>query len=335
MRPGEVKDIHTGLVECLGTPVLANMVNYAALAAGLPGADSSPSSAESLYRMLGTRDAQTFRITEKVTEAIPGIVREHNDDMTMDAFKPPSLIGVAVLEKPISFVEPSGHVQLAHIIAWIPLASMKPDGKAVIGNMVLLINDAGRQADHFAQKVTSEVSHNPEAVSRLRSAGGFFPIQFVFYFPFTSTGSAVQLVAKELKAEIRARDGQPVDEVPNLSRILLALWDLMSRIPEVDDEGFEPLHVERSAARRAQRAGLTPAVREVALHPPRRRPPDPDREHHARRALDHTVRVREHTRMQAYGPNRSLRKQIVISSYTYGPEDPPGHVPSTRVYRVD
>lgn len=39
-----------------------------------------------------------------------------------------------------------------------------------------------------------------------------------------------------------------------------------------------------------------------------------------RRPLDHQVPVRQHVRRQPYGPNRSLRKEIVIPEHVRGPK---------------
>lgn len=39
-----------------------------------------------------------------------------------------------------------------------------------------------------------------------------------------------------------------------------------------------------------------------------------------RRPLDHQVPVRQHVRRQPYGPNRSLRKEIIIPEHLRGPK---------------
>lgn len=39
-----------------------------------------------------------------------------------------------------------------------------------------------------------------------------------------------------------------------------------------------------------------------------------------RRPLDHQVLVRQHVRRQQYGPNRSLRKEIIIPEHFRGPK---------------
>lgn len=39
-----------------------------------------------------------------------------------------------------------------------------------------------------------------------------------------------------------------------------------------------------------------------------------------RRPLDHQVPVRQHVRRQPYGPNRSLRKEIIIPGHSRGPK---------------
>jgi hypothetical protein len=341
MRAEEVLDIHLDLFARFNEPgnIITRLVDNAAVEAGLPTAENAEhgtvSASESFRAVLG--EATTYRVRESVTDAIRPTAESHSDDMVAGHFPPPHPMGVAVLEKPFAFTENSGREQLVHVITWVPLAYIDStsDSEPRFGTMALLWNDANREPDYYSKVILRDAEKRGD-LPRLRRGGLYFPIQFVHYFNELPAGQMIIEVKEVNKAQIRARGEVPQDLVVSIGRMIMGLWDLMGRIPEAPGALPGQEHVRKTAARRARNEGLTsPTVCEVALHSPRRRvEPDPDRTPGTRAPVEHRVHVREHTRQQAYGPGRSLRKTVTIESYEYGPEDPPDYRPPHRVYRV-
>jgi hypothetical protein len=168
-----------------------------------------------------------------------------------------------------------------------------------------------------------------------------FPVKgFVFAPGYTVIDKMRVPIPEDVRERHRAEGYNPPRSFLNSGRMLLAVLDLVARQPEPGDAEQPPpetVTVDRPTTQRARTAGLEPHVRVAPYHRHRRprREPDPNRVKRTRKPVDHTVHVPGHTRSQAYGPGRSLRKEIWIEGYSYGPEDPPDYVPPPTVYTVD
>lgn len=358
----DIVDTHIELVDRLNhSPQLRTMVNNAAREVGLPHEDKKtavrksieqakfsaaaaaaglggirqpeevgfvPSAATSLALTL--RNADTFRLWAPTVEQIYNVAESHPDDMTTSSYQPPEATGVAVLDIPLYTPDKRGNEQLAHVLAWVPIAGIVGE-EAQFGYMVLLFNDISREPDHYSKQILADGELNPALKENLRHVGRLFPIQFIYYLPGTPAGP--------LWVDYDAEDsptGKPLSALA-MGRLILAVWDLMSRVPPAKESGLKPGEVplRRATTRRAGRTLANPRVREVPLHSPRYLPREPgENTGRTRAAPDHRVKVRKHERMQPYGPGRALRKKITILPYEYGPEDPADVEPSKRVYRA-
>lgn len=111
-------------------------------------------------------------------------------------------------------------------------------------------------------------------------------------------------------------------------RIIAALWGLMAACPPID---VEPNRAER---RRAARAGRTTApVRVVTWRGPRGQRVASESDTEGRKVTKRYM-VRQHWRHQAYGPERSLRRWILVPTHWRGPEDGELADPHEIVHKV-
>lgn len=357
----EVLDTHVALVDKLRhSKQLRAMVNNAAKEVGLPHEDvrigrildkteqrkiASAAAAAGIPPILSAQEAgfqpsattslaltlphaETFRLWQPTVEQIYNVAESHPDDLTTDAYPPPEPTGVAVLDTPLYTPDRRGNEQLTHVIAWVPLAGFVK-GEAKFGHMVLLLNDISRQPDYYSKKILADGAALPLLGNELAKAGHLFPIQFLFYLPGSPAG--------ELWVDIDAEQsptGKP-GQALSMGRLLLAVWDLMGRVPSAPEPDAKPGEValSRNARRRASRDLTAPRVREVAYHPPKRGPRNPDTVGTGKQ-LDHQVTVREHKRLQPYGPGRKLVREITIREHVRGPEGTETPEPVKRVYRA-
>lgn len=354
----EVLDVHVGLVDKLQhSKQLRVMINNAAKEVGLPhkdirtgrmlGADETrkiteaaaaagippiidaelagfkPSATTSLTLTLP--HAETFRIWQPTVDQIYNVAESHPDDLTTDAYAPPEPTGVAVLDTPLYTPDRLGNEQLTHVIAWVPLAGLL-NGEAKFGYMVLLLNDISREADFYSKKILADGAAHPILGKEIAQAGHLFPIQFLYYLPGSPAG--------ELWVDAEDAEGKPVQAL-SMGRLIMAVWDLMGRVPPVSDPDSKPGEValSRSTRRRAGRDLKRPRVREVAYHPPKCGPRNSETVGTGK-ALDHQVIVREHKRLQPYGPGRKLVREITIREHVRGPETENPPEPVKKVYRV-
>lgn len=359
----EVLDTHLALIDKLKhSPQLRAMVNNAAKEVGLPHEDVKlapfpdraeqrkvaaaataaglppilqaeeagfrPSAATSLGLTLSHAD--TFRIRQSTVEQIHNVAESHPDDLTTSAYTPPEPAGVAVLDTPLWTPDRRGNDQYTHVIAWVPLAGII-NGEAQFGYMVLLLNDINRKPDFYSLQILEDGKQHQPLGEALAKAGHLFPIQFVYYLPDSPAGRLWVDYDSNTSPT-----GKPLIAL-SMGRLLMALWDLISRVPPAKESGLKPGEVplRRTTARRARRTLANPRVREVPLHSPCYLPREPgESTGRTRAAPDHRVKVRKHERMQPYGPGRTLRKKITILAYEYGPEDPADVEPPKRVYRA-
>lgn len=307
-------------------------VAAAAAAAGLPPilqaeeAGFRPSAATSLGLTLSHAD--TFRLWQPTVEEIYNVAESHPDDITTDAYSPPEPAGVAVLDTPLWTPDKRGRDQYTHVIAWVPLAGIV-NGEAQFGYMVLLLNDISRNPDFYSLQLLEDGKRHPSLGEALAKAGHLFPIQFVYYLP----GSPAGRLWVDVDAEY-SPTGEP-GQAMSMGRLIMAVWDLMGRVPEAPEPDAKPGEVplRRATLRRARRELTAPRVREVLFHAPKHRPRDPAVAGTGKQ-LDHRVTVREHQRLQPYGPGRTLVREITIRKHERGPENPAAPEPPKKVYRV-
>lgn len=307
-------------------------VAAAAAAAGIPPILSAeeagfrPSATTSLALTLP--HAETFRLWQPTVDEIYNVAESHGDDITTDAFAPPEPTGVAVLDTPLYTPDQRGNEQLTHVIAWVPLAGIV-NGEAKFGTMVLLLNDISREADYYSKQILADAAKFPILGNEIAHAGHLFPIQFLYYLPGAPGGR----LWVDIDAD-RSPTGKPVQAL-SMGRLLLAVWDLMGRVPPAAEPDTKPgeIALNRNTKRRAGRDLARPRVREVAYHPPKRASRNPDTVGTGK-ALDHQVTVREHKRLQPYGPGRKLIREITIREHVRGPENAPAPEPVKKVYRV-
>lgn len=121
----------------------------------------------------------------------------------------------------------------------------------------------------------------------------------------------------------------PDDPQFDVVKTIFATWFLMNQ-PGVAEQSAAP--VDKKYARSFQRANgrKLPAVQLVDLRKqPRRTAPADDAG--TGRKLAYRVYRKGHWKMQAYGPQRGMRKQIYVSQYIAGPDDAPLKTKPTTV----
>lgn len=292
----------------------------------------------------GVAQAPTIWVTSDVIDEVDSLAQSYRVEEGVPSTVLPGIAtGVAVLDKPIRYTEATGYRAIVHVVTWaMVLMGDHALEEPVPAVQVMLWNDARREIDDSSRAQIDwwrgDGEYNAEYIRKVEQ---LFPMrQFAFAPGHTKMGEYLFPVPEDARRKHRDNGYDPPERIVNNGRLMVALMELIGRMPEPDEDGVLPpdagLTVGKSLTRRAQKAGIRPRVVVAPLHQARgpRREPDPNREKGTRAPVGHHVTVRAHTRMQAYGPGRSLRKEIEIESYGYGPEDPPEYTPPPKVYRV-
>ena len=293
------------------------------------------------FATMALERSETLWPTAELTDKIIETAEAYPEDVPVEARQLPNIpYGLAVLDKPLITTDSLGREEIMHMVTWgiiltVDSQSVEKERNPVVCYHVVMWNDARRQPDGGARdqaatwrKQGKDLTHDIRQLFPIRS--------FVFAFEHTTVGPMWANIPADIRARDEAEGFRPPEKAISTGRCLLALFDLMNRVPEPKEgDDTSAVTVGKSALRHAARAKVPPAIRVVPFHSAlARREPDPDRAKRTRAPVDHRVVVREHTRMQAYGPGRTLRREITIRSYEYGPEDPPGTEPPPRIYRV-
>jgi hypothetical protein len=293
---------------------------------------------------VGVAQSETVWLTSDVVDEIIPTAYSYTDGSIVDESMIPEVsFGVGVLDKPLVYKDVFGRDEIVHFVTWSMIFVEDTEG-IFVGQrramQIMLWNDGHRGLDGGALEQVGKWREKRETYNFVERAKGCFPIkQFTFLPEFVSIGPMEGDLTDEYFDHYTELGYKPKRDFINNGRVALAILDLIARVPlppEGEETAADVKMTGKSITRRAVKRGIAPSVRVAPLHRERRprREPDPNREKRTRRPVEHQVHVREHTRMQAYGPGRSLRKEIVIEAYDYGPEDEPGHVRPPTVYTV-
>lgn len=301
-----------------------------------------------LPMFIGTGLAQSETVwmtSDAVDQIIPTAYSYPLDSVVDETMIPEIPFGIAVLDKPLKYKDVFGRDEIVHFVTWSAVFVEDVD-RIVTGPLqamqIMLWNDGYRQLDGGALEQVQRWRANSATDRYVERVLGCFPIkQFVFLPDYVTIGPMDGDLDQEMFDYYVSLGYKPKRDFINNGRVALAILDLIARVPVPPEEEETPETVQvvggKSTVRKAARKGLEPRVRVAPLHPVRRprREPDPNRVKRTRKPPQHHVYVGEHKRMQAYGPGRSLRKEITIEAYDYGPDDPEGNVPPPTVYTVD
>lgn len=294
------------------------------------------------YTATGIRQSETLWLTAGLVDKVIETAEAYQTGPAVADHQVPDIpYGVAVLDKPLAIVDALGRDELIHVVSWslimIKDLTASPDAPPVTSFHTVLWNDARRKADGGARDQMEKWRREAPGGSSDAAAeiNWMFPIRsFTYALDRTIVGPMWSKIPDEYRKRDEMDGFHPPDLAINSGRCVLALFDLMNRVPP-RSEGDTGPSIGRSVVKHAAKAKITPSIRVMAYHSTPRRSPDPGHPARTRAPVDHHVHVRRHTRMQAYGPGRSLRREIEIEPYSYGPPDPEGYQQPHRIYRVD
>lgn len=336
MKPHEVLGTHVRLAQALSRPTLPAYLKFLTqqelISKALDVGEFTTTSVQQSETLWPTADLVGKLI--ETAEAYP------TDVAVTDEQLPDIPFGVAVLDEPLATIDALGREELVHVVSWglimIGDSAAPGDAPPIPSFHTVMWNDARRKPDGGAREQIARWRREapPGAPEPTSEIGWLFPIRS---FTFAPGRTIVGPMWAEIPDEYRERDERdgfhPPDLAISTGRCALALFELMNRVP-ARAEGETGPSVGRSVVKQAVKAKVTPSIRVMAYHSTPRRSPDPGRPTKTRAPVDHHVHVRGHTRMQAYGPGRSLRREIEIEPYSYGPPDPEGYEQPHRIYRV-
>lgn len=319
MRPGHALDIHTALAVQLGNPGFRDYIS--GLGGGLGWVERGTGGDLIARRVL---QSSTFHVHAEVTPKIWATAESYDANATAAELPPaPTSRGVMILDDPIVASNWDGLQGLIHMVSWATVGLRSQGGDTVPGYLVMLWNDGNRDMDELTQDLIERLRRKggPADVRRVRRmVGDFYPIQLM---TISSCG-----VVGPMWHELAGVGGSPgrlpetASGAVSITRLVLACWDLMSQTIARSPEDEAGPHVERSARRRAERAGLDGDVTVIAL----RREARPVINPGSGVKLDHQVPVREHYRhywVKDPATGERVRVRRRIEAHMRGPEGTP------------
>lgn len=344
MKAYEVLNTHLRALQALDSPYFKHYLGEVTRDDRITKAMDEDGSHLGDFMRYAAAQAPTIWVKPDLIDEVLATAKSYGDGAPVaDEMLPEEPHGVAVLDKPLIYMDAMGREEVIHLITWASLLMPNDVHETgfVRGWQVMLWNDAERQPDGATREQMNTWLREGKR-EYLDGGQHLFPVKgFVFAPQYTVIDKMRVPIPDDVRARHAAEGYSPPRMIINNGRMALAVLDLIARQPEPGDaEQPEPqtVTVDRpTTTQRARTAGLEPVVRVAPYHRHRRprREPDPNRVKRTRKPVDHTVHVPGHTRSQAYGPGRSLRKEIWIEGYSYGPEDPPGYVRPPTVYVVD
>lgn len=288
MNVRELLGLQVELVEMLGAgQPLARAVNALA--------DSQDVSREGVSHSMAQHvlNARVFHVEKNMTpvitnraanlERIPSWSRFGDDHV------PPRTCGFVVLDEPVGFPEMRGRWQLAHMLTWGPvLAGVRGRDKKVHGWLVSFWNDIYREPDEVSKELLAEYPTETRIFRRWQC----ITTQFIPHGGVVGPTWMPITAERKLQAEEEFPGDPPVteQEVPNMSRVIAALWQLLSE--ETAQVRHDVPHSDRPSRRFAERARVDTDVTVVTL----RREAQPVEHPGTGKPLDHQVWVIEHWR---------------------------------------
>jgi hypothetical protein len=344
VRAHEVLETHLRLIGALGNPHFKCYLGEVARDDRITQSLAEDGSHLSEFMLNTVVQAPTIWAKPDLVSEILSTAKEYRDNTPVQLeMLPEEPHGVVVLDKPLIYMDAMGRDEVIHVVTWgsllIPNNDVDDTG-IVRGWQAMLWNDAHRQPDGASREQRATWLRDGK-LEYIEGGQGLFPVKGFFFAPTYTVIDKMRVpIPEDVRERHRADGYNPPRSFLNSGRLLLAVLDLVARQPEPGDAeqpAPETVTVDRPTTQRARTAGLEPHVRVAPYHRHRRprREPDPNRVKRTRKPVEHKVHVPEHRRMQAYGPGRSLRKEIVIAAYDYGPEGPEGYVPPPTVYTVD
>ncbi|MFI6029576.1 hypothetical protein [Amycolatopsis magusensis] len=331
-KPHELHDLRERLAEHLRSPYALGFT-AAALEAGQgtirPGGHPVEGAqlllADELQRL---SNASLYYVTPDVTELVQHASRNHSGKWDIQPEDLPSLAGFMVFGAPIAqYVRDDGALVPIVAVSWgesflidshasgIWLTFWSVTHFEAIAELFQVAGYSATEAARAARKQNADLNWDNE-----------------IYLPWNATKVATSnpFQARQVRTFDPTAVTASVTTIDWL-RVVHAGWIFCKPTSFTD---VEQQHLSRKAARRAQRARLTPApVRVVSVT----RKPKP-RVVKPTDSSGRTVGVRfpvgPFLRRQAYGPNWSQRRWTVVAGHWRGPEDAPVQI-SKKVNLVD
>ncbi len=343
MKAHEVLETHLRVLKALESPHFKHYLGEVTREDRITKAMDEDGSHLGDFMLYAAAQAPTIWAKPDLIDEVLATAKGFADESPVDEESlPDDPHGVVVLDKPLIYMDAMGREEVVHVITWASLLMPNDVQETgfVRGWQVMLWNDADRQPDGATREQMNTWLREGKR-EYLDGSQHLFPVKgFVFAPHYTVIDKMRVPIPEDVRSRHRAEGYNPPRMIINNGRMALAVLDLVARQPEPGDAeqpAPETVTVDKATTHKAKTAGLEPVVRLAPYHRHRRprREPDPNREKRTRKPVEHKVHVPGHTRTQAYGPGRSLRKEIYIEGYSYGPEDPPDYVRPPTIYVVD
>jgi hypothetical protein len=330
MRPAEALDIHTDLTVRLDDMRMCRWIQAWAARAKLRDPDVGVQISDQI------QEASTFHVVADVNERIYELAKSYSDDTRTDIVQPPTEYGLLVFDEPLDPKHVGGYSQYFHMISWgRARVESRRTGEVELGYTITTWCDANRGADTATNmlRVNARTLREGTTDAQIESmTGGFFLSNVLVMLDFQQCGPLVTRLSLD-ERDNATRNGFDPDQggKVSLARLLMAAWQHMATPESEPEEGDERAHVQRTARKRAQRAGLSGDVSVIVMRRPSSSRPvlNPG----SGRGLDHQVPVRGHWRNQACGAGRKERRRVWIEDHLRGPEGTPV-VAKAKVYDV-
>lgn len=294
LSPSDVLRMQVSLAEALNSPenTSAKSLDGLAFSEGLQHENDTTTSA---FAANHVRNARAYQVTEEMGALVQARFESlHHIPATTHCptdIAPPRTAGFVVMEEPIAFLDVRESVNLAHALVWGPATvRVTHSGPTVSGWALTAWNDISRRADDVSIQMVRDYPH----IDRLLHMR-WWPATALFLSQDQRVGQPYFRITGEDREkaerrfpEFKSAPPAVAEQVPNLFRYWLALWQLFTeeRGPAI----AETTHPQRPALRLARRVLQTSDITVITL---RKRP---GAHTGTGTPLDHQVPVTEHYR---------------------------------------
>lgn len=254
---------------------------------------------------VAVRAAYAYRVAGDMSLVAQHMASQLDDTDRWDRDLAPSRIGFMRLEHPLAMTDVRGKRMLINWVVWGPIAvEDERTGRRGGATALYFFNDHETDPDEVATDLIDKVGADRwREFHRTAGRWGFMGAEVVM--DDQPLGNPTLRMSTQETFDLLTQ-GVQAHEVTNLRRLVHAIWLLMGQtITDV-----EPEHVERTAQKRAMRAGIPPRVTVVRLRRTEARKGDGE----TLVEWSHRWLVRGHTRWQPYG------ERVGDHKHNYGPQ---------------